>query len=233
LYFEAAKNMSPVISGVALFPWTFTTAPAAAIVGVIITKTGRWRFGIYSGWFLTVVGMSLLVLYKVTSPAAEYIPIALISGVGLGILYASMSFGIQASSTNRDLPFAAALYSFFRHFGQMLGVAIGGAIFQNQVKKQLLGYPSLASQANELSKDASALVEIIKAMPPQQAAIKADMIQAYVDALRTVWIVMACLAGAALVLGTIFTRPKSLERELETDQGFVGSKRTSDSQTKA
>ena len=43
LYFEVAKNYSPILSGVAIFPFTFTVAPSAAIVGIVITKTGRYR----------------------------------------------------------------------------------------------------------------------------------------------------------------------------------------------
>ena len=31
LYFEAVKGMKPITAGVAIFPWTFTTAPAAAV----------------------------------------------------------------------------------------------------------------------------------------------------------------------------------------------------------
>lgn len=48
LYFEVAKNYSPVTSGVALFPFTFTVAPAAVMVGIIITKSGRYRPSIVS-----------------------------------------------------------------------------------------------------------------------------------------------------------------------------------------
>jgi hypothetical protein len=43
LYFEVAKNYGPILSGVAIFPFTFTVAPSAAIVGIVITKTGRYR----------------------------------------------------------------------------------------------------------------------------------------------------------------------------------------------
>jgi len=43
LYFEVAKNYSPITSGIGLFPFTFTTAPAAVIIGIVITKTGRYR----------------------------------------------------------------------------------------------------------------------------------------------------------------------------------------------
>lgn len=31
LYFQAVKGMSPIMSGVAVFPWTFTVAPAAGV----------------------------------------------------------------------------------------------------------------------------------------------------------------------------------------------------------
>jgi len=43
LYYELAKDMSPTETGVAVFPLTFTTAPAAVVVGLIIAKTGKYR----------------------------------------------------------------------------------------------------------------------------------------------------------------------------------------------
>jgi MFS family permease len=48
LYFEVAKDYTPVGSGVAMFPLTFTVAPAAVAVGLIIAKTGRYRPSIVS-----------------------------------------------------------------------------------------------------------------------------------------------------------------------------------------
>jgi hypothetical protein len=43
LYYEVAKNYNSIESGIAIFPFTFTTAPAAIVVGFIITKTGKYR----------------------------------------------------------------------------------------------------------------------------------------------------------------------------------------------
>jgi hypothetical protein len=43
-------------------------------------------------------------------------------------------------------------------FGQTVGVAIGGTIFQSHMKNNLLPYPLLADMASEYSKDASGLV---------------------------------------------------------------------------
>jgi hypothetical protein len=61
LYFEIAKNYSPVTSGVAIFPFTFTVAPAVVIVGLIITRTSCYQLSLWIGWFLITFGMGLLI----------------------------------------------------------------------------------------------------------------------------------------------------------------------------
>lgn len=38
LYYEGVKNYSPLIVGVAVFPETFTVAPASVIVGVLMSR---------------------------------------------------------------------------------------------------------------------------------------------------------------------------------------------------
>jgi hypothetical protein len=43
LYFEAAKGFNPIVSGVALFPFTLTLGPSAVIVSFLIAATGRYR----------------------------------------------------------------------------------------------------------------------------------------------------------------------------------------------
>lgn len=41
LYYECVKGYSPIISGVAAFPETFTVAPASIIIGVLVSKWGK------------------------------------------------------------------------------------------------------------------------------------------------------------------------------------------------
>jgi len=55
-----------------------------------------------------------------------------------------MQLALQASSTSEDIAFAVAFFTFFHAFGQVVGVAVGGVIFQNQMRQNLLSYPSLA-----------------------------------------------------------------------------------------
>ena len=162
----------------------------------------------------------LIYLTKDTSNPS-WIIISLIPGVGLGMLFSALGFSAQASVSNADLPFAGAMYSFFRAFGQTLGVAISGVIFQNTFKQKILA-TAYKAYADLWSRDASALVQIVKAWSDTgaDAEMKQVVIQAYVESLKMVWIVMTALAGAAFVASLIWTAEISLERDLETEQGF-------------
>lgn len=229
LYYEAVKGFSPIISGVALFPETFTVAPASIIVGILITVTGRYRWAIWAGWVLTVLGTGVLYLLDVDTSTVSWIFINLVGGLGMGMLFPSMAFAIQASQTNEDLAFAIAMFSFFRAFGQAIGVAVGGTIFQNQMRSKLLTYPTLASRAGEYSKDASSLVQIIKSM--QDDAMKQNLRHAYADSLKVVWATMCGLSAVGLIL-SLGTKGLDMNKPLETEQYFLDERRTADEETK-
>ena len=225
LYYEAVKNETPILSGVSLFPESFTVAPAAIVVGILITKFGRYRWAIWSGWVLTTLGTGILYLLDVHTSTVAWVFLNLVSGLGMGILFPSMAFAIQAASTNEDLAFAVAMFSFFRAFGQAIGVAIGGTIFQNQMRLKLLKYPLLAAQASEYSKDASSLVQIIKAMPA--GVMRSQLMQGYADSLKVVWAVMCGLAFVGLVT-SFFVKEYDMNRPLQTEQGFRTERTTPD-----
>lgn len=217
LYYETVKGYSPIVSGISIFPETFTVAPVAVVTGILVTITGRYRWALWSGWFLTTLGIGILYILDRDTSIVAWVFLNLVPGIGMGLLFPSMAFSIQAASTNKDLAFAVAMFSFFRAFGQAIGVAIGGSVFQNQMKKKLLAYPGLASKAEEYSRDASSLVQIIKKLPPD--ITKTQLIQSYADSLKVVWITMCGMAALALIL-SLFTEGLDLNKPLETDQGF-------------
>lgn len=225
LYYEAVKGFSPVISGVALFPETFTVAPACVVVGILITVTGRYRWAIWSGWVFTLAGTGVLYRLDVNTSTVEWVFLNLIGGLGMGMLFPSMAFAIQASQKNEDLAFAVALFSFFRAFGQALGVAVGGTVFQNQMRTKLSGYAALASKADEYSKDASSLVQIIKSM--NDGMVKEDLQHAYADSLKAVWLTMCGLAGVGLI-ASLWTKGLDMNKPLETEQGFITERKTNE-----
>ncbi|KAF4556625.1 Efflux pump-like protein 3 [Elsinoe fawcettii] len=224
LYFEAVKGYSPLLSGVALFPSTFTVAPASVVVGVLVTKTGRYRWSLYIGWFLATLGFGLQYLMTPTVPTVAWVFFLLITGLGTGLLFPGLGFSIQAATSEQDTAPAVALFTFMRTFGQAIGVAVGGVVFQNAIKRQIASRPLIAANASQWAADSSALVQMIHAMP--EGPIKVDLIESYADALKVVWAVCCGFAGLALLL-TFLIKEFSLDRQLESKQQFVDSKRTS------
>jgi hypothetical protein len=136
-----------------------------------------------------------------------------------------MALAVQASAVVKDQAYAANMFSFFRAFGQTLGVAIGGVIFQNQMKKKMLTFPLLADVASEYSRDAAGLVQIIKNMPAGE--MKEQLRTSYTDALKYIWIVMTVLSALAL-FATMFIDEYSMDTALETEMGFKDKDKVKD-----
>ncbi|KAL7954582.1 major facilitator superfamily domain-containing protein [Trichoderma compactum] len=173
LYFQAMKEYSPALTGVCIFPQTFTVAPASAIADIAITKTGKYRWAIWSGWALATLGLGLLCILEVGTSVPGWIFLNLVSGIDLGFLFPSVASAIQAATAPEHVPMALAVFSFFRSLGQAVGVAIGGGgggvIFQNWMAVNLLSYPNhLAPNATAYGADAAGLVDIIKSMQTGQ-----------------------------------------------------------------
>ncbi|KAJ5865122.1 uncharacterized protein N7529_007038 [Penicillium soppii] len=219
LYYEAVKEFSPIISGISLFPETFTVAPSGMVVGILITMTGRYRWSVWLGWTLSTLGIGLMCLIKVHTSTVGWIFLNIVPGLGLGILFPALGYAVQASSEPENLAIAVAMFSFFRALGQAIGVAVGGVVFQNRMFSNLMRYPGLAPMAGAYSKDAAGLVQVIKAM--EDGADKANLKEAYTDSLRTVWVVCCAVSGVAMVM-SLLTEHYDLDRELETNQGLRG-----------
>lgn len=218
LYFQAVKEYSPINSAIALFPVTFTVAPGAVITGLIITKTGRYRWTIWIGWAASTIGLGLCCLIKPATGKAEYVIFMLVSGFGLGVCFSSIVFAIQASVKPSEVSIAISMFSFFRTLGQTIGVAIGGTIFQNRMRVNLRSYPELSPYAIQYSKDAASLVEVIHTI--QDGEAKTHLIHAYADSLRVLWGTCCGLAGLAGIL-SIRTQEFTLDRPLDTQQGLL------------
>lgn len=217
LYYQAVKEYSPILSGVALFPETFTVAPCSIVIGLLITRFAAYRWAIWLGWGLSTLGLGVMCLIDVHTSVPAWVFLNLVAGLGLGSLFPSLAFAVQASVKSEHIAIAVALFSFLKSLGQTLGVAIGGVVFQNQLRSNLMRYPALAPKAEEYSQDASGLVQVIKAMPDGQN--KAHLKQAYADSLRIVWAVCCAMCGIALFL-SFLTKGYDVNRKLDTAQGL-------------
>jgi hypothetical protein len=221
LYYEGVKGFNTTITGVAVFPETFTVAPAAVIIGIVIGKVGSFRWAVWSGWLISILGLGILYLMDVQTTTVQWIFLNLVAGVGTGFLYPALQFSIQSACKDEDLASAVSMYSFFRALGQTLGVAVGGVILQNQLAVKIGSYPSLAPMAKAYSQDATALAHMLRTMP--DSPDRQNLVQAYADALKVVWIVMCGLAGAGFLV-SLLIKDYPLDRFVPAAQAVEGEK---------
>ena len=204
-----------------------TVAPASVATGIAIAVTGKYRWANMAGWFLATFGLGLLILLKPNTSTVAWIFLNLVGGFGTGILFPAMALAVQASATAKDQAYAANMFSFFRAFGQTLGVAIGGVIFQNQMKKKMLTFPLLADMASVYSQDAAGLVQIIKAMPAGD--MKDQLRESYTDALKYIWIVMTVFSAVAL-FSSFFVKAYDMNGAMDTERGFKDKDKVADAE---
>jgi EmrB/QacA subfamily drug resistance transporter len=223
-YYEGVKGYSPILAGVALFPQTFTVAPASTVVGFLITKTGIYRPYVWGSWFLATLGSGISILLDVDTSIVAWIFINIIPGLGMGGLFAATALALQAASTDDNMGHAISMFAFLRTLGQCLGLAVGGVVFQNRFKHEIetMSGGAFASQADALSHDASATVQIIKSLANSNP-LKPTLIQSYASALKGLWIVMTVFCAIALI-SSLGIKALTLNRPHEGGQSLVRKK---------
>ena len=203
LYYQTAKGYSPVISGLALLPQCILSGLSTASTSFFIGKTHVVKLFSLTGWLLLAYGTSTLDVLSTDTSILNWITLNEPSGIGIGILFASLSIATQASAENRsNLSYdkkaevkavAAALNPFFRAIGEAFGIVICQAAFSNELSRRL---------GKHVASDAASLVEVIRNMPLDEPD-RSMLINAFVESLRVVWYVlfaMSCLMIALTLL---------------------------------
>jgi hypothetical protein len=230
LYYQVVQSYTPLFSGIAMLPQTLVVSPMTVIIGILIAMTGKYRWAVYEGWVLTTIGAGLLILLDYHTEIAVFIGVNVVVCLGVGTLIPAMNFAVQAAASPKDCGFAVAFYVFLRQFGEGLGVAVGGAIFQNCIKDNLSKIPEFVSRAEEYSRDATAIGDVVSKMTLGQS--RDNLIHAYANALKVVWMAMCILSFIAL-LTTTLVKAHSMNQKHETEQGFDLQQRCRDSEVSA
>ncbi len=218
-YFEAVLGYSPLIAGVAALAQTATVVPCAIFVGVVVSRTGRYRWAVWAGWVLATLGCGLLVLLGIDTSVPAWIFLSAVSGLGMGILFPSIALALQSSVPPADVAMAATLVLFFRSFGQAVGVAIGGSILDNHMQVELRR-PEVASLLPPDMEGIGtvALVSAIKAMPagsPLVFALRGALVRTF----QVVWATMCGLSGVTM-LSQFAIKEYNMDQEHVTDHRF-------------
>lgn len=228
LYYEGVLEYSFIVSALALLPVTGTMSPAAAIIGRIITKTGRYRRLLWLSWLMNILGVGLAIVLGEHTTTPQWVFIGICGGLGAGLILSATQIAVQAATPDSDLAIAAAMVSEIRTFGQAVGLAIFGAVFSNVTRRSLLDLSAIGDQAvTDLSNNVYILVHTIKQSP--DGPYKEALIHAMAVGHRAVWITALPIAVAAGIF-SLWAKEYSLDRALASQHVVEEEKHKGDTE---
>jgi MFS family permease len=130
-FFQVVRGISPTVSGVYLLPTMAGLLLTSITSGQLISRTGRYRFFPIAGSALTALGLYLLSLMGVGTPAVLDALYMLVLGMGIGGVMQVLVIIVQNGVPHSELGVATSGATFFRSIGGSFGTAIFGAIFAN------------------------------------------------------------------------------------------------------
>jgi EmrB/QacA subfamily drug resistance transporter len=207
LFLQIVDGASPTSSGLQLLPLVLGLLTTSIGSGQIIARWGRYKPFPIAGTAILVVGFMLLSTMGPETSALSRSLYMLVLGLGLGLVMQVLVLAVQNDVDYRDLGVATAGATFFRSIGGCFGVAICGAIFSNRLAHELDRIPGLPPAA------ASGRVTggSVARLPPD---LKATFLNAYADALTTIFLVCAPIAAFAFVLAWLLPE-RPLRRTIE------------------
>jgi MFS family permease len=183
--FYQAKGHTATHSGIDILPFMLSVVIGAGVSGGIINFTGRYWYFLFFGPFLSSIGCGLLYTITSTTPTPTLIGYQILFGTGVGCALQNTIIAIQAeyADDERLIPQGTSMVNFTQLVGGIIGIAIAGTIFANQLQTQLAFFAPTLDPATAYSVRQS--VTVIFTLPLEQ---QEPVIKAYCRALGHVFI---------------------------------------------
>jgi EmrB/QacA subfamily drug resistance transporter len=196
LFQQVVRGLTPTESGLALLPLMGGVLVASIGSGFIIARKGRYKVFPIVGSALLVIGLALFTQVSAETSTLILSLEMVVVGLGLGCIMQVLILAVQNAVPYEQLGVATSGATLFRTIGGSLGTAILGAIFAAQLSGNLArDLPAGAGAGGA----ASGQVDPAKvgALPE---TVRVPFLQAYTDAMDTVFVVAAIIAVVAFVL---------------------------------
>jgi EmrB/QacA subfamily drug resistance transporter len=198
LFLQVVHGVSPTISGVYLLPMVLGLLVTSIGSGQIIARTGRYKIFPIVGTATMAVALYLLSTLDETTPIWLMNVYFFILGFSLGLVIQVLVIAVQNTVSYADLGAATSGATFFRTIGGAFGVSVFGAIFANQLAKQLAA--ALAGKKLPPGFRPSSVESNSAALKALPADLHQAILHAYSLALHPVFLTAVPIAIVAFIL---------------------------------
>jgi EmrB/QacA subfamily drug resistance transporter len=201
VFLQIVTGVSATNSGLLLTPLMLGFIVTSALVGRLVTATGRYKVFPIIGLAIGLVGFSLLSTIGVGTSRGTVSLYMVLLGVGIGASMPVMVLSVQNAADPRELGTATSAVSFFRSLGASLGVALFGAVMSSRLSAELTRL--LPGGSLPPGVDATALQgspQTLRLLPPE---VVGRVVEAFANAIHVVFIAAVPVAALAFLLAWI------------------------------
>jgi EmrB/QacA subfamily drug resistance transporter len=213
LFLQDVKGISPIQSGVRLFPMMGGLLIASIGSGQLVSRWGRYKIFPVIGTALMTVGLYLMSLIGVATGAWVMAGYMAVFGLGLGFVMQVLVVAVQNAVPYEELGTATSGVTFFRMIGGSFGTAVFGALFANLLLGNVLHALHLvrAPSGFNLNADNPAAIHHLP------AAVQSGVIHGIAHTIQTMFLIGVPIGFVAFLLS--WTLPElELRKSIRTSE---------------
>jgi EmrB/QacA subfamily drug resistance transporter len=194
-WFQFVRSISPTESGLAILPLLAGVIASSIVAGILVSRTGRFRWIIAGALVVMTVGLFLFTNLHAETDLPVMWAWMFVTGLGVGPTLSVFTIVVQASVPFSRLGVATGNLTFFRQIGGSIGLAIVGTLFAESFAARLepslvgAGVPAgpaamVADFANSGGADITqvggvSLSDQLSAVPPLQGIVDQVIVGVY------------------------------------------------------
>lgn len=219
-FFQIAKGMNPALAGMALLPGMVGTFIASTLIGLLVSRIGRWKRFVVGGFVVMCVGIFFITLIDKNTP---YWFIALgmfLLGAGQGASMQNLVLAVQNGVKLRDMGAATSTVTFCRSMGGAIGIQICGFVFTWEIVRAVSSAMAKLGDKGAAMADLSTL-ELDKLPAAQQQVVR----DAYAGALGDIFVPLLLLSLIGLVCVSLMKGSELISEYAENPQSHQASEK--------
>ena len=137
MFLQGVQDISTTRSGFITTPYGFLTAFMGVPVGYIIARSGRFKWMYIAGYGILTLSMFALILFNAGTPMGWSLAVALLAGLGYGVIPTINTIVVQNAVPKRLMGVAMGAIFFFLMIGSAISPAIMGSAMNVSYAKAL------------------------------------------------------------------------------------------------
>lgn len=229
-FYQLAYGYTPIVAAALTIPLLGLQTITSSVAGLVMSKTGRYRELLLTGWACWAIGLGLFSLLDENSGKDKQIGFALLTGFGMGQTLQPGLVALQGAVPRKDMAVVTAMRNFLRNLGGAIGLAIGSSIVSTITIQGLqpLGWSAISIR-DALGNPAE--VSADGGNPIDQERL-AQLRAAYVRGFHANFYLLAALAAFSFFVTVALLRHSQLDREDDKDLKAQGKREMIDRRAK-